>query len=138
MASDSSIVAMLGKSALTGVIGGAASHFLFNLPPGALLGTPLGEFSAPLIFGTAIALSQISGEVINHYIIPDNQKDYINNILYGFTMPALAAGAAVAVGYFAFSDGVDVKVLLKLGAISAGSVVASDYVYDNFLASMFK
>ena len=137
MASDNAITSLLAKSALTGVIGGVASHFVFAAPSGAEMSSLLGTWSIPLTVGAAVALSQLGGELINNLVLDDPKRQEYNAMLSGFLMPVLAAGSSVAVGYILLGGGIDMQGMLMLAGTAAGAVIASDYVYDSFLAGMF-
>lgn len=117
----------IGKPLMAGAVAAAATALL--LPNGSgSVSTILGNMPAFVPIGISVAAASAVAEVGKQYIIP---KDTTSQIIISGAKPVLTGAAAVAAMYVLGGQLNDYMTPFILGA---GSEIAGDYTYDNFVS----
>ena len=125
------------KSATSGILAGVAMRLFIGSAEGVVLPTMLGEYSIPIVIGGTVALSQVAGESIKEFALDPSSVAEWDDKLYGFLRPALASASTIGIIMFGWTGSPDgMANYIKLAAISAGAVMATDYTYTTFLEDM--
>lgn len=128
------------KSAVGGLMTyGVVNYTSIIAKPGAAFDALLlGTKSVSLIAGVTVAAGILGGQLISDAVFDETTQEEANEKLSGYLTPAIAAAATLAASYFLFRGKISLSFCGKMAAVSAGSSMASDYVYDSFLEDLLE
>ena len=124
------------KPALSGVVAAVGASILYG-ESGSVL---IGSIAVPvplLLFGTTLAADFV-GELAHNYILPQLPANEKWSTLEGAIISPIAAGAASVLLLGPILGVLDESQYMKLFALEAGSVMAGDYGFRNFVAPMIQ